>query len=65
MLLKQANSPLRFKDKCGFCHGEVAEFVKKQSGLEAMKSQGWKAARIWESFCPATTNYSQKTSTFF
>ncbi len=46
MLLKQANSPLRFKDKCGFCHGEVAEFVKKQFGLEAMKSQGWKAARI-------------------
>jgi hypothetical protein len=43
MLLSQANSPLRFKNECSSCHGDVKDFIEKslwvsRGGITAMET---------------------------
>jgi hypothetical protein len=52
MLLDEANSPLRFKDECGSCHGDVAEFVEKSIWVRGNEVTGLESGKDISEFLP-------------
>ena len=52
MLLAKANSPLRFKDECGDCHGEVATFVEKSIWVRGNEVTGMESGKDIREFLP-------------
>ena len=65
MLLQQANSPLRFKDECGACHGEVTEFIKKSIWVRSNEITGLESGKDLKDFLPGHHKVQSKDVNFF
>jgi hypothetical protein len=65
MLLEQANSPLRFKDECGVCHGEVTEFVKKSIWVRGNEITALVSGKDVKEFLPDHQKLQPKDVNFF
>ncbi|MGK0398225.1 MAG: hypothetical protein ACJA0I_000515 [Gammaproteobacteria bacterium] len=65
MLLEQANSPLRFRDECSVCHGDVTEFVKKSIWVRGNEVTGRESGKDLREFLPGHQKLQPKEASFF
>ena len=65
MLLDEANSPLRFKEDCGSCHGEVAKFVEKSIWVRGNEITGLESGKDIREFLPGHRELPPEDVSFY
>lgn len=65
MLMKYANTPQRFADECGRCHGKVEDFVEKSVAFKWGKVRGLKSGTAVSEFLPDHEGLKAEDAEFF
>ena len=65
MLLTHANSPERFTDECGNCHGDAAEFVEESIWVRGESMTAMQSGMEVSEFLPTHENIQPEDVTFY
>lgn len=65
MLLAQGNSPARFKNECGSCHGEIATFVEKSIWVRGNEVNGLGSGEDMKEFLPTHRELGPEDVSFY